>query len=150
MKNKSKSLIKVDVVAALAHCGFGENPLLYPRVEDECRLEGLARELILKQGGYVNDVTQCEALLLEFVFGLHMEWDHQNCARWMGTWISPRPDLLLMARRATAICDLLRHADPRSGLVVGFRQAYRLLHEYEEVVRERNYRPFESGPNSCT
>ena len=74
--------------AALAHCELSTSP------GDErldCPLKALARLLIITVGEWISDIREDEAVTVQSVFGLKIEWHATTGARWTGFWTVPLP-----------------------------------------------------------
>lgn len=82
------SHLKANTLAALKHCELSVTP------GDEafdCPLNALARRLITAEGDWVANMLEDEALPLQVVFGLQIEWHAAKGARWTGFWMDPLP-----------------------------------------------------------
>ena len=82
------SQLKANTLAALKHCELSVTP------GDEafdCPLNALARRLITAEGDWVANMLEDEALTVQAVFGLQIEWQGAKGARWTRFWTVPLP-----------------------------------------------------------
>lgn len=82
------SQLKANTLAALKHCDLSVTP------GDEafdCPLNALARRLITAEGDWVTNMLEDEALTVQAVFGLQIEWQGAKGARWTRFWMVPLP-----------------------------------------------------------
>lgn len=97
--------------AALAHCDLSSGP---GAETVDCPLKALARRLIKAEGEWIANMREDEAIIVQAVFGLQIEWQVANGARWTGFWTVPLPPGGEIQKRLKHLNSFLRAVPNRT------------------------------------